>query len=124
MGLRPATANPTEKRPGGHPPSLSLTLPIEDRLRGSVAIAAEQRAALAATPVVFDYRSGSAIRGFDPASPFTRALDLGIASTQWTIATALALLGLGLPPLALFLIGLFAWRRARRAWTERGGRAA
>ncbi|MFD1036203.1 hypothetical protein ACFQ15_16330 [Sphingomonas hankookensis] len=82
--------------------------------RDAAAAIAEQRAALAATPVVFEYRSGQAIRGFDPASPFTRAADLSIASARWTIGTALALLGLALPPLLLVLLGLWFWRRARR----------
>jgi hypothetical protein len=82
--------------------------------REATAAIAEQRAALAATPVVFDYRSGDAIRGFDPASPFTRAADLSVASARWTIGTALALIGLALPPLLLALLGLWAWRRVRR----------
>ncbi|MDJ0278098.1 hypothetical protein QLH51_14970 [Sphingomonas sp. 2R-10] len=85
--------------------------------RDAAAAIAEQRAALAATPVTFEYRSGEAIRGFDPASPFTRAADLSLASARWTIGTALALFGLALPPLLLVLLvllGLWAWRRARR----------
>lgn len=82
--------------------------------RDAATAIAEQRAALAATPVTFEYRSGQAIRGFDPASPFTRAADLSIASARWTIGTALALFGLALPPLLLVLLGLWIWRRARR----------
>lgn len=74
---------------------------------------AEQRAALAATPVVFEYQSGEAIHGFDPASPFTRAADLSVASARWTVGTALALIGLALPPLLLALLGLLLWRRVR-----------
>ncbi|WP_288411836.1 hypothetical protein [uncultured Sphingomonas sp.] len=74
---------------------------------------AEQRAALAATPVVFEYRSGAAIRSFDPASPFTRAADLSVASARWTFGAALALIGLALPPLALALFALLLWRRVR-----------
>lgn len=81
--------------------------------REAGAAIAEQRAALAATPVVFDYRSGEAIRSFDPASPFTRAADLSVASARWTIGTALALIGLTLPPSALALLGLLLWRRVR-----------
>ncbi|WP_294322723.1 hypothetical protein [uncultured Sphingomonas sp.] len=79
----------------------------------------EQRAALAATPVVFDYRSGQAIRGFDPASPFTRAADLSVASARWTISTAFALIGLALPPLALALLAVLLWRRVRHLWPMR-----
>ncbi|KQM66835.1 MULTISPECIES: hypothetical protein [unclassified Sphingomonas] len=81
--------------------------------REAAAAIAEQRAALAATPVVFEYRAGQAIRGFDPASPFTRAADLSVASARWTIGTVLALLGLALPPLLLVLFGLLLWRRVR-----------
>ncbi|MEP9401556.1 hypothetical protein [Sphingomonas sp. VNH70] len=95
-----------------------------DAARQATAGMAKQRTALAATPVVFDYRSGAAIRGFDPASPLTRAAGLTIASTRWTIGTTLALLGVGLPPLLLGLLGWWAWQRARRAWRLRQPRAA
>lgn len=95
-----------------------------DSARQAAAGIAEQRAALAATPVVFDYRSGTAIRGFDPASPLTRAADLTVASARWTSGTALALLGVTLPPLLLGLLGLWAWLRVRRVWQRRGAVAA
>lgn len=81
--------------------------------REANAAIAEQRAALAATPVVFAYQSGEAIHGFDPASPFTRAADLSVASARWTLGTALAVIGLALPPLLLALLGLLLWRRVR-----------
>lgn len=95
-----------------------------DSARQAEGAIAEQRAALAATPMVFDYRSGSAIRGFDPASPLTRAADLAAASARWTIATALALSGVALPPLALGLLCLWLWYRGRRLWRARQPRAA
>lgn len=88
--------------------------------RDTAAAIAQQRAALATTPVVFDYRSGQAIRGFDAASPFTRAADLSVASARWTIGTALALIGLALPPL---LLGLLLWRRVRHLWPMRAASA-
>ncbi|WP_156348447.1 hypothetical protein [Sphingomonas sp. Leaf23] len=91
--------------------------------RDAAAAIAEQRAALAATPVVFEYRSGQAIRGFDPASPFTRAADLAVASARWTIGTALALIGLALPPLLLALLGLLLWRRVRHLLPAKAPRA-
>ncbi len=81
--------------------------------RDAAAAIVEQRAALATTPVVFNYRSGRAIRGFDAASPFTRAADLSVASARWTIGTALALIGVALPPLLLALLALLVWRRVR-----------
>lgn len=96
---------------------------LADTARQAEAGIAEQRAALAATPVTFDYESGAAIRGFDAASPFTRAADLAVASARWTIGTALAVAGVALPPLVLALIGWWAWTRGRRAWSARMARA-
>ncbi|KQM27120.1 MULTISPECIES: hypothetical protein [unclassified Sphingomonas] len=91
--------------------------------REAAAAIAEQRAALATTPVVFEYHSGQAIRGFDPASPFTRAADLAVASARWTVGTALALIGLALPPLLLALLGLLLWRRVRPLLPVKASRA-
>lgn len=89
-----------------------------DSARTAQAAIAEQRAALAATPVVFDYRAGQAIRSFDPASPLSHAADLAIASARWTLGTVLAALGVGLPPLAVLLLGLWLWARGRRLWNR------
>ncbi|WP_230770169.1 hypothetical protein [Sphingomonas sp. Leaf4] len=90
-----------------------------DAARTAQAAIAEQRASLAATPVVFDYRAGQAIRSFDPASPLTHAADLAVTSARWTLGTVLAALGVGLPPLAVALLGLWLWARGRRLWERR-----
>ncbi len=82
------------------------------------------RQALAATPVDFKYESGDAIRGFDPVSPFTRAADLAVMSTRFTVAAVLAVLGTGLPPLVVALLGWWAWTRGRRAWQRRSAARA
>lgn len=82
------------------------------------------RQALAATPVDFKYESGDAIRGFDPVSPFTRAADLAVMSTRFTVAAVLAVLGTGLPPLVVALLGWWAWTRGRRTWQRRSAARA
>ena len=57
---------------------------------------ADQQESLATTPMVFDYGSGPAVRGFDPSAPLKSAADTAVASVQITLAVllgALALLG-------------------------------
>ncbi len=95
-----------------------------DTARNARAAIAEQRASLAATPVDFTYQAGAAIRGFDPASPLRYAIDLASTSARWTLGTVSAILGLGLPPLAVLLLGLWLWRRGKRAWDTRSAHAA
>lgn len=92
---------------------------IAQRIEAVRTSSTEQRESLANTPMVFDYRSGRAVRGFDPGAPLTSSLDLLAASAQATLAFvfgAIAVLG---PPLLVLLAGLLMWRwlrpRIRRA---------
>lgn len=92
---------------------------IAQRIEAVQTSSSEQRESLANTPMVFDYRSGRAVRGFDPGAPLTSSLDLLAASAQATLAFvfgAIAVLG---PPALVLLIGLLVWRwlrpRIRRA---------
>jgi hypothetical protein len=74
---------------------------------------AEQREGLADTPMVFDYGSGKAVRGFDASAPLTSAADTAIGSVQVTVAVLLGLLALLGPPGIVVLLGWLAWRRFR-----------
>lgn len=92
---------------------------IAQRIEAARTSSIAQRESLANTPMVFDYRSGRAVRGFDPGAPLTSSLDLLAASAQATLAFvfgAIAVLG---PPALVVLIGLLIWRwlrpRIRRA---------
>ncbi len=75
--------------------------------------AAAQRESLANTPMVFSYRSGRAIRGFDAGAPFASALDLLSSSAQGTLAFVLGALALLGPPALILLLGWLVWRRVR-----------
>jgi hypothetical protein len=75
---------------------------------------ADQRESLADTPMVFDYGSGKAVRGFDASAPLTSAADTAIGSAQVTIAVLLGILALFGPPGLIVLLGWLAWRRFRR----------
>jgi len=79
----------------------------------------EQRESLANTPMVFDYRSGRAIRGFDASSPLTSAIDTAIASLQTTLAVLLGVIALLGPPALLLALLWFGWRSLRRRWPPR-----
>ena len=72
---------------------------------------AEQRESLATTPMVFDYGSGKAVRGFDASSPLTSALDTAVGSAQVTIAVLLGALAFFGPPGLVVLLGWLLWRR-------------
>jgi len=74
---------------------------------------AEQRESLATTPMVFDYGSGKAVRGFDASAPLTSAADAAIGSAQVVIAILLGLLAYCGPPGIVLLLGWLAWRRFR-----------
>ncbi|MEP7004447.1 MAG: hypothetical protein ABI810_00590 [Sphingomonas bacterium] len=74
---------------------------------------AQQRESLADTPMVFDYGSGKAVRGFDASAPLTSAADTAIGSAQVTIAILLGLLAYCGPPGILLLLAWLAWRRFR-----------
>lgn len=92
---------------------------IAGRIEAGRSATSEQRESLANTPMVFDYRSGRAIRGFDAGAPLTSSLDLLAASAQATLAFVLGAIAVLGPPALVLLIGLLVWRwlrpRFRRA---------
>lgn len=88
----------------------TLTAQVQTSQAGT----AQQRESLANTPMVFDYRAGRAVRGFDAGAPFASALDLLFSSAQGTLAFVLGALALLAPPGLIALIGLLIWRRFRR----------
>jgi hypothetical protein len=92
---------------------------IAQRIEAVRTSSSEQRESLANTPMVFDYRSGRAVRGFDPGAPLTSSLDLLAASAQATLAFVLGAVAVLGPPALVLLIGLLVWRwlrpRIRRA---------
>jgi hypothetical protein len=92
---------------------------IAQRIEAVQTSSSEQRESLANTPMVFDYRSGRAVRGFDPGAPLTSSLDLLAASAQATLAFVLGAIAVLGPPALVLLIGLLVWRwlrpRIRRA---------
>lgn len=88
----------------------------ERRIAGAEDTTAAQRESLANTPMTFTYGSGPAIRGFDASAPVKSAVDMALASAQFTLTFVLgALAVLGPPALALLLAWLL-WRRLRPAW--------
>ena len=74
---------------------------------------AEQRESLANTPMVFDYGSGKAVRGFDASAPLTSAADTAVGSAQVTVAVLLGILAIFGPPGIVVVVGWLAWRRFR-----------
>lgn len=78
-------------------------------------VAAAQRAALASTPMTFTYRSGPAIRGFDPSAPLAGALDTMVASAQFTLAALLGILAIFGPPV---LGGALLWLAWHYGWPQ------
>lgn len=97
---------------------------IAQRIEGGRTATNEQRESLANTPMTFDYRSGRAVRGFDAGAPLTSSLDLLAASAQATLAFVLGALAILGPPALVLLLGLFAWRRFRRAKPAEAAEAA
>lgn len=89
---------------------------IARRLSAVESNTSEQRESLANTPMVFDYRSGKAIRGFDASSPLTSAVDTAIASLQTTLAVLLGVIALLGPPALLIVLLWLGWRALRRRW--------
>ncbi|MDO7842922.1 hypothetical protein [Sphingomonas immobilis] len=69
---------------------------------------------LATTPMVFDYHSGTVIRGFDGRSPFANALDTAINSAQTTLAVVLQLIAVLAAPVLLLVLLLLLWLYAIR----------
>ena len=86
---------------------------IAQRIEAGRSATSEQRESLANTPMVFDYRSGRAVRGFDPGAPLTSSLDLLAASAQATLAFVLGAIAILGPPLLVLLAGLLVWRQLR-----------
>ncbi|PJI88260.1 hypothetical protein DAH55_16715 [Sphingomonas koreensis] len=86
---------------------------IAQRIEAGKTSTSEQRESLANTPMVFDYRSGRAVRGFDAGAPLTSSLDLLAASAQATLAFVLGAIAVLGPPLLVLLAGLLAWRWIR-----------
>lgn len=84
---------------------------ISQRISTTNDSAAEQRESLTVTPMVFDYGSGKAVRGFDARSPLSSAVDTAIGSAQVTIAVLLGALAFFGPPGLLVLFGWLLWRR-------------
>jgi hypothetical protein len=83
--------------------------------RSASSATAEQRAALANTPMTFNYESGSAVRGFDPRSPLTDAVNTAIDSAKFTLTLLLGMIAVLGPPALLFglifLLGRWIYRR-------------
>lgn len=93
---------------------------IARQIASVAAAVTDQRESLATTPMTFDYRSGAAIRGFDPSAPLTSALDTGIASAQATLAFVLGALAIFGPPAIVLLLLWLLWRRfGRPIWGRR-----
>ncbi|CAN5478042.1 hypothetical protein BH09PSE4_BH09PSE4_04090 [soil metagenome] len=84
---------------------------IARQIATAAADAVAARESLATTPMVFDYGSGRAVRGFDGSAPLTSALDTAIGSTQVTIAVLLGILAIFGPPAVVLLLLWLLWRR-------------
>lgn len=88
----------------------------ERRIAGAEDTNAAQRESLANTPMTFSYGSGPAIRGFDASAPVKSAVDIAIASAQFTLTFVLGALAVLGPPALALLLGLLLWRRLRPGW--------
>lgn len=98
---------------------------IARQIASAATAVADQRESLATTPMTFDYRSGAAVRGFDPSAPLTSALDTGIASAQATLAIVLGALAIFGPPTIVLLLLWLLWRRfGRPIWRDRRAEVA
>jgi len=97
-----------------------LTQRDEARARQATAGAAvaEQRRALATTPVTFEYASGPGLPLFDTDSPLRSAAAAGLASARATLAIGLGAAAILVPPMLLLLLLPLPllWRRLRPAW--------
>ena len=72
--------------------------------------------ALAGTPMVFNYGSGSVVPGFDVRSPMRDALRQSADNFVGGFAVILVLIITVIPWLLLALAGLWSYRFARRRW--------
>lgn len=78
--------------------------------------AAEQRRSLAATPVIFDYESGTGLSPIDTGAPLRSAAAAALASARVTLAVTLGTLALAAPPAAALALLLLLAHRLRPAW--------
>jgi len=78
--------------------------------------AAEQRRALASTPVTFDYASGDGLSAIDTGAPFRSAGAAALASARVTLALTLGTLAIAVPPAAVLILLLLVVRRLRPGW--------
>lgn len=97
---------------------------LRRELDGAVDNAADQRRSLASTPLVFEYGSGPAVRGFDASAPLASALDTALGSAQVTLAVILGGLALFGPPALAFGLAWLGWRRFGRRWRPAATAAA
>lgn len=84
---------------------------LDEQVRNAGTAVAEQRDTLATTPMTYAYESGTAIRGFDPRSPFTEAADTAVASAEFTLSAVLMLLAILGPPALVAALIFLLWRR-------------
>jgi len=84
---------------------------LDEQLRNTGTAVAEQQDTLATTPMTYAYESGTAIRGFNPRSPFTEAADTAVASAEFTLSAVLMLLAVLGPPALIALLLFLLWRR-------------
>lgn len=80
---------------------------------------ADRQASLASTPMLFDYSSGPAVRGFDMSAPFASAVDTAASSAELTLAFLLGALAVLGPPLLALALLWFGWRHLGRGWRNR-----
>lgn len=80
---------------------------------------ADRQVSLASTPMLFDYSSGPAVRGFDMSAPFASAVNTAASSGELTLAFLLGALAVLGPPLLALALLWFGWRRLDRGWRNR-----
>ncbi|PAX06564.1 hypothetical protein [Sphingomonas lenta] len=89
---------------------------LREQLNAATDGAVDERKSLATTPLVFEYGSGPAVRGFDASAPLASALDTALGSAQVTLAVLLGGLALFGPPALAFGLAWMLWRRVGRRW--------
>lgn len=96
---------------------------LREQLANEAASRTDGEEMLAKTPMVFDYGSGSAIPGFDGASPMRDAWRASVGSFVTMVGFILMALGVLLPWILVGLVALAVWRtpplRAVRGWVAR-----
>lgn len=84
---------------------------LRQSLRATQDTRTEQAESLATTPMVFSYRSGSAVPGFDGGSPLRLALDTATASALTLLTVLLVVVGGLLPWVLVVTLLIYAFRR-------------